>query len=352
MDRGERVGLGVAIVAHALLLGVLSLSIVNKPKPLPKLSDPIDVQLVEAIAPRSAAPVVSQDAPAPSAAPDKGPPEDAAPEPAPPEPTPTRPTEPAPPEPAPPKPALPKPTPPKPTPPKPKPTPVKPTPPPKPTPKPAPKPKPTPPVEKPTKPAPAKPAPAKPAPTKPTPAKASPAKAAPAKHAPDKSAPAKPGPAKATAGPAKPATKPGAGKGTKTRGGIESDDFLKGITPEKSPGHAQTPRAAMTGAQANALAARIREQLKPYWSAPAGTDVAALVTSLRVRLNRDGSLAGPPEVIGQSGVTDSNRLYLRQHADAARRAVARAVPLKGLPPEFYDEWKVLEPLNFDNRLSQ
>ncbi|SFS04181.1 hypothetical protein [Sphingomonas jatrophae] len=333
MERAERTGFAIALVGHVLLFGVLSLGLLTKSKPLPPMNDPIDVQLVDVVAPRSAAPEISQEAPAPAAAPEAGPPEEAAPEPEPePEPTPPPPKPtPAPPPPAPkptPKPAPPEPVKPKPTP-KPKPEPTKPT------------PKPVPPKPAPAKPTPAKPAPAKPAPAKPTPAK--PAAASSAKPAPAKAAPAK-------AAPAKPAAKPGAGTGKKTSGGLLSDDFLKGITPEKSAGKAQTPRAAMTGAQANALAGLIREQLKPYWSPPAGTDVDQLVTTLRVRLNKDGSLAGAPEVLGTTGTNASNRGYVRQHQDAARRAVLRAAPLKRLPAEFYEDWKELDT-NFDNRLS-
>ena len=68
MDRTERVGLGVAAAGHLALLALLSLSFVVRPQALPKLAEPIDVQLVDAIGPRSAAPVVSREAPAPSKA--------------------------------------------------------------------------------------------------------------------------------------------------------------------------------------------------------------------------------------------------------------------------------------------
>lgn len=74
MDRAERTGLGVAVVAHALLFTALSLNLL-KPPTLPIIqTDPIEVSLVDRVALDSSAPD-----PAPAAAP--APAESAPPEP-------------------------------------------------------------------------------------------------------------------------------------------------------------------------------------------------------------------------------------------------------------------------------
>lgn len=88
MDRAERTGLGVAVVAHALLFTALSLNLL-KPPPLPKIrTDPIDVSLTDKVALDSSAPDPSSAAaPAPAeVAPPL--PEEVAPAPLPPAPTP------------------------------------------------------------------------------------------------------------------------------------------------------------------------------------------------------------------------------------------------------------------------
>jgi hypothetical protein len=76
-----------------------------------------------------------------------------------------------------------------------------------------------------------------------------------------------------------------------------------------------------------------------------------LRTELRVELSKDGSVIGTPEVVRQTGITASNKTQAKLHAEQAIKAVRLASPFK-LPPQFYDEWRVLEPLGFDRRLSQ
>lgn len=334
MDRAERVGLGVATAGHLALFAVLSLGLVSTARLPPPRSEPIDVQLVDLIGMRSAAPEKAAE-PAPSEAPEEGPPEDSAP----PEPTPVPPApEPAPapppkPEPAP---APPKPAPPKPTPPKPTPKPV-PKPEPKPTPRPEPKPKP--------KPAPPKPAPPKPAPPKPTPPKpAAPAKPAPEKtEVPAKSA-AKPAPTKAAAAPAKPAkpaAEPGSGAKAdgkpKATGSRLGPDFLKGIKSDAPSTKPAAPAASAVSAQAMAgLGAAIKRQVQPCYELGSlgGTSAMQIVTVLRLRFNPDGTVNGTPQVVEQTGVNGENRSYARQMAELSRRAVLRCAPLK-LPAELY-----------------
>ncbi|MBL0000554.1 MAG: hypothetical protein IPO97_05845 [Sphingomonadales bacterium] len=76
MDRAEQTGLGVAVVAHAMLFAALSLNLL-KPPELPKYdAESIEVSLVDTVALESAAPQPSP-APAPATAPetDQPPPE-------------------------------------------------------------------------------------------------------------------------------------------------------------------------------------------------------------------------------------------------------------------------------------
>ncbi len=343
MDRAERVGLGVAVVGHVLLFAILSLGLVTKARLPPLKNEPMDVVLVDAIGLRSAAPEATPEPPAPSEAPTVGKPEEAvAPTPAPPEPEPA-------PEPAPvPKPAPPKPVPPKPAPPKPAPTPPKPAPTPKPAPKPAPAPKPTP------KPAPAKPA-AKPAPAKAEPKPATQPAAKPSKAAPtaeagdarDRRRPDRP-----TEGGGAPSTKPAKAAGgkpgdkpAKAAGSRLGPDFLKGLSPEKGPGKSTKPAAAAVSPLAlQGLAGAIKRQVEPCYELGSlqGTPAMTIVTSLRLRFNKDGSIATAPTVTEQTGVNAGNQAYARQIAEVGRRAVLRCAPLK-LPAELYEGgWEDIE----------
>ncbi len=289
MERVEKAGLGVSLAGHVALVAALSLGLFAAKNKLPVESRPLDVQFVDEIGLKTTAPKASTEPAAESKAPEQGVPADAAPPP----------PEMAPPVPAP----IPAPAPPKPAP------------------APAPGPTPARPVEQ----APAKPAPA---------------------ARPRLSADILKGlkPEKTTGRGGDPKSAAAAARGSRL-----GANFLKGIAAAGT-GRSATLAAAL-GAQAqSSLAAAIREQLARYWVPPSGP-IGGLKTALRVRLNRDGSVAGRPEVIGQTGLTDGNRGYARQHADAAIRTVYKAAPLK-LPPALYDYWKLLEPLNFDATLDR
>lgn len=308
MERSDAIGLSVAAAGHVLLVAVLSLGLFwsDNAKVLPP--DSIEVTLADEVALRTSSPLPPM--PAVAEAPEVGAPEDVAPAPEPvPQPAPTPAPAPAPrPEPAP----APRP---EPKPPEPKPTP-------KPAPKPQPKPKPAPKAEAQPKPQPAKKTEAKPAPK----AAAKPA--------------AKPAPAKSE--------NSGEGKATAPRGSRLGPNFLAGISTEKSA-PAESGTGAITEAQARALNQEISRQLKPHWRAPTGADADQLVTTLRWRLNRDGTIASGPELVSQSGKTASNSPQQDLHVEAAIRAVKAAAPFK-LPPEYFDYWKNVAAFRFDRRL--
>ena len=299
LRREEAAGLVIALAAHAALVTWLALK-PPAPAPLPA-PERMTVTFSDEVALQSTSPKPAAEA-APAVAPVLAP--DPVPEPAP-EPK-------VEPRPAPPPVAKvqPKPVPPKPA------AVVKPTPQPKPVaqPKPAPQPKAL---------AKAQPAPVKPAPVKSTPT------------------PAKPAPARAA-----PAVKSGGG-GTRV-----TDDFLNGLPGGQNPAARDTtpPAQAIGPAVQSAIRGAIARQLKPHWTVPQGVDAEQLVTILRFRLARDGTLMGTPEVVGHLGVTSANQAQVRRHEEQAIRAVRLAAPFE-LPVEYYSSWQVVTS-NFDKRLSQ
>jgi hypothetical protein len=59
-----------------------------------------------------------------------------------------------------------------------------------------------------------------------------------------------------------------------------------------------------------------------------------IVSRVRLRLKPDGSIAAPPEVLSNSGITTTNQPYVSQMSEAAVRAIRRCAPYK-LPAELY-----------------
>lgn len=119
------------------------------------------------------------------------------------------------------------------------------------------------------------------------------------------------------------------------------------------PGLAAGARGSAPGAPGPqvlaSLEAAIRAQIAPCWNPPVGgQDVKAMTVTFRIRLNRDGSLAAPPEFVSQTGATEANAAYARAFAETARRAVLRCSPLD-LPADLYPQWREFE-LNFDPRM--
>lgn len=143
--------------------------------------------------------------------------------------------------------------------------------------------------------------------------------------------------------PSKPALRPAGGNRV-------GSDFLAGAGDSATTRETRVP-ASRIGASAKAsLFQQIAQELRPKWQPPSGPEVEQLVTKLRFRLNPDGSLAGRPELVRQSGVTDTNRPQAGRHAEQAIRAVQLAAPFD-LPEEYYEAWKVVT-VDFDWKLSQ
>ncbi|HEX7695486.1 MAG TPA: cell envelope biogenesis protein TolA [Sphingomonas sp.] len=277
-ERNDRlwIAVGISLLAHTLVFGILSLW--RAPPPPPPVA-PMDVTIADDVGLKAGAPNTTID-PAESKAPDVGNPEDSAPPP----PTETK-AEPAP-------------------------------------------PKPQPEAAPPPKPAPvAKPEPKKPAPPAP-------------KHA------AKAEPKPVVAAPAKPAVKPGKGAGStahavkpKPRGLNFGSDYFKGASAKPSPATGTAPKSATMSQQAMMdIGQKIKQQVQPCANRQVkpGPGAERIQVAVRLKINRDGTLAGRPTVGQVTGVDDENSRYVQRVKDSAIATFMGCQPLRGLPPELYD----------------
>ncbi|MFM9827247.1 MAG: cell envelope biogenesis protein TolA [Sphingomonas sp.] len=301
MERTEQTGLAVALIGHVVVFGLLSAQFLAHPPAMKPPETPLEVSLVEDVAPVAQAPAAPEP-PAQSRAPDAGPPADAPP----PDVAPTPET------------AAPAPAPSPPPAPVPKPTPV---------PKSVPTPKATP---QPKKPMPV----AKPSPKAPVVDVSTPSPKAVTKPQPKApAAPAKAVSAKATTS----GSKPTATKARPTGSRLDAI-FKNGLTetPSKSSTPAP-PKAAVIDAKALAgIQDAIARQIQPCADRQVnpGPGANQIVTVLNLRLNRDGTLAAIPTVVRQSGVDGDNDRYGRRVIDLGVAAFKGCAPLK-LPPEYY-----------------
>ncbi len=123
--------------------------------------------------------------------------------------------------------------------------------------------------------------------------------------------------------------------------------LLNAVRPTTNPDTAR-PLDQQSGLQRRAveeeLTRLVRKQIIPCWNIPASAkDVHDMKIALRIRLNRDGSIIGAPQLI-DSPRTDP---FYRAVAESARRALQnpQCQPLN-LPPQLYEIWKVIT-FNFD-----
>lgn len=137
------------------------------------------------------------------------------------------------------------------------------------------------------------------------------------------------------------------------------DDIIAGLTDlededrprDRAPEERTAPADRTTqgvGAQTGLTVSEIdsfKQQIAPCWNVPAGSrNPEELVVTLRVRLNRDGSLAGMPEYDDIARVSGSGPAY-RAAAESARRAVIQCAPYT-LPADRYESWQEII-LDFD-----
>ena len=82
--------------------------------------------------------------------------------------------------------------------------------------------------------------------------------------------------------------------------------------------------------------AQFKARLKQCWHSPVAGGGRKLTAALRVALRRDGSLAGPPELVEVSASPDAVALVT-----TAKQALADCGPYGFLPAASYDTWKSL-----------
>jgi hypothetical protein len=186
----------------------------------------------------------------------------------------------------------------------------------------------------------------KPRPPQPRPAAAP--KAAPARPAQPKVAAARPATPKRTA-PASASKGTGstqAASASRPRGSRLGEDFLKGLSAEPSRSTNPNLPAARVGAQAAAnIGSAIQRQVQPCAQRQnlPGPGAERIRIDIRLRINRDGSLAAAPEIRGHAGVDDTNSRYVERVDELAINAFTSCSPLRGLPVDLYDVpggWRV------------
>lgn len=277
MERSDTLGLAIAVLLHAAV-GALLWVMLSKPRPpAQSIEQRVEVSLVDEIGLVATAPQSSVQ-PAQSIAPDPGPPEDAAP--------------PAPQE---------------------------------------------------SSPAPVPPAPLpKPAPA-PRPAEAAPPKPSkPAPDVPDKPAKVPPKKLAAPAAATRTLQRPSVGADPasdrpKPRGASLGETFRKGLTDQPSESRSLTPRSVVIDARALAsIQDAIRRQIQPCADRQVnpGPGANRIVTTLNLRLNKDGTLAATPTVVRQTGTDGEAERYARRVIDLGIAAFEACKPLR-LPPEYY-----------------
>ncbi len=83
----------------------------------------------------------------------------------------------------------------------------------------------------------------------------------------------------------------------------------------------------------------IARQVEANWSVPVGAREARnLQVAIRIRLQPDGSVI-QAEFVDRARLTRPGEEFYRTVAESARRAVLKASPLRGLPPEKYRIWR-------------
>jgi outer membrane biosynthesis protein TonB len=127
-------------------------------------------------------------------------------------------------------------------------------------------------------------------------------------------------------------------------------DFLKGLGADAAGTSHDAPASAADPGVKASLASAVSRQIKPNWSGPDGIDVDKLATTIEWDLKPDGTLAGPPRFVAQTGVTGSNRAQAQRHIEQAMRAVRLSAPYL-LPPKYYASWRRVK-FTFDWKLGQ
>lgn len=138
---------------------------------------------------------------------------------------------------------------------------------------------------------------------------------------------------------------------TRSGGSRLGDNFLEGSGSSSRSSDTRLPASQIGNSARASLVQAIAREIKPHWQPPNGPEVEQIVSVLRFRLNPDGSLAGRPTLVRQTGVNATNRAQADRHAEQAIRAVQLAAPFD-LPDEYYNAWRNISAFSFDWKLAQ
>jgi len=122
---------------------------------------------------------------------------------------------------------------------------------------------------------------------------------------------------------------------------------IMALLDKRTPAAASSPNAkvgnrAIKGiGDQSAMTADLKSMLQSMiykcWSPPVGAPhPEQLVVAFELFLNPDGSVAQPPQLVGNSG--SANDPYARAAAEAARRAIYTCAPYQ-LPQDRYTQWR-------------
>ncbi|MGH6872818.1 MAG: hypothetical protein ACREHE_15050 [Rhizomicrobium sp.] len=87
------------------------------------------------------------------------------------------------------------------------------------------------------------------------------------------------------------------------------------------------------------LKAALQGEIAQCWSPPVGAPhPERLIVDFELFLNKDGSVAQPPQLSADSAAAAAGDPFMRAAVDAARRAIYTCAPYK-LPPDRYNDWR-------------
>ena len=119
-----------------------------------------------------------------------------------------------------------------------------------------------------------------------------------------------------------------------------ADAFGDGIPGGNPAGKGKNPPAQATGQLRSSWSSLIGSKVKAPWDSckVTGLDIEMLYVDISFTLATDGSIQAIADpVVG--GVSPANRSQVAPFKACAVRAIKLAAPFRGLPPEYYDDWK-------------
>lgn len=121
-------------------------------------------------------------------------------------------------------------------------------------------------------------------------------------------------------------------------------DLASTVEAERAPSSSRSRTAARSEFEAIGvtLADSIRSQAQRcYRSSLDAPNPEQLVVVVRVRLNRDGSLDGRPDILNNSTIDNSDNRYWRVARDRAMAAIIDCAPYR-LPAEHFSIWRRID----------